>query len=257
MVWAVVGGAFGLCLGWHLRLGLRSAWLAPYLACAILLATTALIEGFWTGQADLPLTASLSLATLAVWQWQRAPARSWLVQAAIFAAAAALAKFEGLPRVGVLVAAVLLEGALQRQPRFWRPAPPLLIAGVAAGLVWAAFELTHAIAANGEHVGPLQPLALGGVLLALLAVFGGVRTGGGVLVAALAWLVAAPALRRPPLRLLTWVVALQLLATLIAFLVSTPSPELEVRTSATRLVEQWLPVALFAAGVGLSETGHL
>ena len=45
----------------------------------------------------------------------------------------------------------------------------------------------------------------------------------------------------------------QAAATLVAFLLSTTAPELEVRTSATRLVEQWLPLALFVAALGLSE----
>src|SRR6266851_7261065 len=90
-VWALVGSAFAICLGWHLRLALRSSWFAPLFALAIVLATTAFADGFWTGQADLALTAYLTLSALAIVQWQRSPSKKWLTQAALFAAAAALA----------------------------------------------------------------------------------------------------------------------------------------------------------------------
>jgi len=39
----------------------------------ILVATSGLLEGFWTGQADLALTVYLTLASLAVVRWQRTP----------------------------------------------------------------------------------------------------------------------------------------------------------------------------------------
>jgi hypothetical protein len=230
----------------------RQPWQAPFFAAGIVLITVALIDGFWTGQADLALTAFLTLATLAVVQWQISPSRQWLLQVAIFAAAAALTKFEGLPRIGVLVAAVLIEAALARNLRFALPA--LIVAG-AAGLatgLWTAFELTHGITPNAEHIGQFQPLALGSVVIALIAVFGGVRTGGGLLVAALAWVLAGRQLFCPPHRLLTLVVLGQLLATLVAFLLSSTSPDIEVRTSATRLFEQFLPLALYVGAVTLS-----
>jgi hypothetical protein len=54
---------------------------------------------------------------------------------------------------------------------------------------------------------------------------------------------------RPPLRLLGLVVLGQLAATLLAFLVTDYSPVLQVQLSATRLVEQWLPLGLFVVGV--------
>jgi len=251
-VWALLGSAFAVCLAWHLRLNLPQPWYAPLFATGIVIATTALEEGFWTGQADLALTAYLSLATLAIVQWQGLPNRLWLIQAAIFAAAAALTKFEGSPRVGVLVAAVLLEAALGKNLRY---AVPALVVAAAAGLaflLWTAFELTHGITPNAEHIGQFQPIALGSVLIALIAVFGGVRTGGGLLVAALAWVIAGRQLICPPLRLLTLVVVGQLLATLTAFLLSSTSPDVEVRTSATRLFEQFLPLALYVGAVTLS-----
>ncbi len=198
------------------------------------------------------MTAFLTLATLAIVQWQNSPSRQWLVQAGIFAAAAALTKFEGLPRVGVLVVAVLLEAVLMRSPKGAVPALVLAAAAGVATLLWTAFELTHGITPNAEHIGQFQPLALGSVLLALLAVFGGVRTGGGLLVAALAWVIAGRQLFCPPQRLLTLVVLGQLVATLVAFLLSSTSPDLEVRTSATRLFEQFLPLALYVGAVTLS-----
>ena len=40
---------------------------------------------------------------------------------------------------------------------------------------------------------------------------------------------------------------------LLAFLVTDYSPVLQVQLSATRLVEQWLPLALFVGAVGLNE----
>jgi hypothetical protein len=251
-VWAVVGSAFAVCLGWHLRLSLRQPWLAPTFAVGIVLATTAFAEGFSTGQADLALTAYLALATLAVFQWLGSPSRLWLMQAAIFAAAAALTKFEGFPRVAVLVAAVLLEAALARSLRRAVPAVYVIAVAGLATLLWTAFELTHGITPNAEHIGQFQPLALGGVLLALVGVFGGVRTGGGLLVALLAWALAGRQLLCPPVRLLAMVVLGQLLATLAAFLLSSTSPEVEVRTSATRLFEQFLPLALFVGAVTLT-----
>jgi hypothetical protein len=250
-VWAPLGSAFGVCRAWHLRLSLRQPWLAPWFATGIVLGTTALVDGFWTGQADLALTAYLTLATLAAVQWQRSPNPAWLIQASLFAAAAALTKLEGFPRVGVVVSALLLETLLLRNVRYALPAPLLAASAGLAPLLWIAFELTHGITPNAEHIGQLQPLALGGVLLALAAVFGGVRTGGGVLVAILGWVVTGRQLLCPTLRLLTLVVLGQLAATLAAFMFSSTSPELEVRTSATRLFEQFLPLALYVSAVGL------
>jgi hypothetical protein len=256
-IWAIVGSAFAVCLAWHLRLALRTAWLAPYLAAAILLTTTALIEGFWTGQADLALTAYLTLATLAAWRWQQAPDRAWLAQMAVFGAAAALTKFEGLPRIGLVAAVLVVEGMLARRAQIWAPALALGVPALVVSLLWLAVEATRAISPNQEHVGVFQPLAIGSVALALVAVFGGVRTGGGLLVVALTWAAGGRALFDPTLRVLTLVVLAQAGATLVAFLVSATSPAIEVGTSATRLVEQWLPLALFVGAVGLSRTGHL
>jgi hypothetical protein len=253
-VWAVVGSAFAVCLGSHLRLALdkRWTWLAPYLAVGIVLAPTMLLDGFWTGQADLALTAYLSLATLAAWHWLRSSERMWLVQAAVFSAAAALTKFEGLPRIGVLVAAVLVESVLARDVRMWRLAMVLALAAVAGSALWTAFELTHGIAPNGEHTGALQVATIGLMLYALTEVFGGVRTGGGLLVAALSWLVSRRDLLRPPLRVLGLVVVGQGLTTLLGFLISTTAADIEVVTSATRLFEQFMPLALFVGAVGMS-----
>src|SRR5438105_10622809 len=101
-------------------------------------------------------------------------------------------------------------------------------------------QLARGITPNAEHVGGLQPFAIGGVVVALLGVFGGIRSGGGLLVTALAWLAAVPHLRAPPLRLLALVVLGQLLATVVGFLLSSGAPDVEVRTSATRLVEQFM-----------------
>jgi hypothetical protein len=258
-IWALVGGAFAVCLAWHLRASLRTgaAWLAPYLAAAIVLATPGLLEGFWTGQADLALTVYLCLATFAVWQWHQAEDRRWLVQAAIFSAAAALTKFEGLPRVGLVALALLVEAALARTWRVWPPLLAMVVPALVAWLLWTAFELTHAITPNTEHIGPFQPLAIGGVVVALVAVFAGVRNGGGLVMAAATWALSIREVLSPPLRLLAVVVVVEALATLVAFLVSSTAPDVEVLTSATRLVEHFLPIALFVGALGLARTGHL
>jgi hypothetical protein len=85
----------------------------------------------------------------------------------------------------------------------------------------------------------------------MMAVFGGIRTGGGLLVAGLAWLLAGRRLLCAPVRLLALVVVGEMAATALAFLVSDAAPDVEVRTSATRLVGQWLPLALCAAVIAL------
>jgi hypothetical protein len=127
----------------------------------------------------------------------------------------------------------------------------------AASLLWTAFEATHSITANAEHLGPFQPLSLVAVLITLAAVLGGVRTGGGVLVAFLAWVVAGRCMFSGRLRLISLIVLGELAGTLLAFLLSNTSPEIEVRTSATRLFEQFLPLALFAGAVGLSKSAPI
>jgi hypothetical protein len=158
-----------------------------------------------------------------------------------------------LPRIAVLTAAILLDAALVKKGRYAVPALDTAAAAGLATLLWTRFELTHGITPNAEHLGQFQPVALGSVLLALAAVFGGVRTGGAVLVAALAWALAGRQLFCPPLRLLTLVVLGQLAATLAAFLFSSTSPEIEVGTSATRLFEHFLPLALYVGAVTLSQ----
>jgi hypothetical protein len=252
MAWALVGSAFGVCLSWHLRLSLRIPWLAPYLGSAIVLSTIMLLDGFWTGQADLALTAFLTLATLAVMRWHQSPERVWLAQAAILGAAAALTKFEGFPRVGVVVLVLVIEAWLARRRDPLIPAAVVAAAAGAAWLLWTGFQLTHDIPANAEHLGQFQPAALLGVLSSLVAVFAGIRTGGAFLIVVLSYVIVWRHLAAEPLRLIGLVVLGQFVATLVAFLVSNAPPETEVRTSATRLFEQFLPLALFVSAVGLS-----
>ena len=218
-----------------------------------MLATPQLLEGFWTGQADLALTAYLTMATLAIWQWRGEAHRRWLVQAALFGAACALTKYEGVPRIAVVLLAVVILAALER---CWPRAIPALVVGVAvavAYLPWLAFRAVHGIQGTSEHLSQLQPQALGATLAALGDVFAGVRTGGALLVSALALVLAGPRLFRPRYRLLTLIVLGQLLATLLAFLVSETAPDVQARTSATRLFEHFLPLALFIAALWLDE----
>lgn len=251
-VWAPVGAAFAVCLAWHLRLCVRPAWLAPLVSLGVLLATTELLESFFTGQGDLALTAFLTLATLAIFQYQRQSQPGWLIQAALFGLAAGLTKYEGLFRVGVVVLAVLVEGLLGGRSRRLLPAAGSLAVGALVGyLPWVVFRDQHQIAVTSEHLSRLQLGATGAVLAALAVAFAGVRTGGGLLVglvglaAGLIGGAGRDLLTQPPLRLLGLVVLGQLIATLLAFLVTDYSPVLQVQLSATRLVEQWLPVALF------------
>jgi hypothetical protein len=253
-VWPLIGSAFAICLAWHLRNALQRRWLAPFFASAIVLGTAQLLEGFWTGQADLALSTYLCLTTLAVWQWRGAPDRRWLVQAALFAAAAALTKYEALPRLGVLVVAVITVAALERcLSQRSLPALTVALAAALAYLPWLAYRALHGVTTSSEHLSQFQPQALGATLIALLAVFGGIRTGGALLVAAATAVLAGPRLLRPRYRLLTLAVVLQLLATILAFLVSDTAPDVQARTSATRLFAHWLPIALFATALWLDE----
>ena len=248
--WAPLGAGFVVCLAQHLRLLITRAWLAPLLALGLLLATPELLEGFSTGQGDLALTAYLTLATLALFQWQRHADSLWLVQAAVFGAAAGLTKYEGLFRVAVVVLAIVLEALLARRAPLVRPAVVLAAATALGYLPWAFFRAVHHIEVTPEHISHLQLGATGAVLLALGAAFSGVRVGGGLVVAAIGWIgVGWRQLCAPPFRLLTLAVLGQVLATLLAFLITDYSPVLQVQLSATRLVEQWLPLALFVVAV--------
>jgi hypothetical protein len=252
-VWPLIGSAFAVCLAWHLRLTIGRTWLAPTFGALIVLASSELLESFWTGQADLALTAYLTLATLAAWQWLRTPDRRWLIHLALFGAAVSLTKYEGVPRVGVVVLALLIEAWWARCRRHVVPAIVLGGGAVFGYLPWLAFRWLDGISASAEHIDSFQPAAFGAVLLALVAVFGGVRSGGGVLAVILTWILALRELFTPRFRLLSLVVLGQLAATLLAFLVSETAPDVQARTSATRLVGQFMPVALFLGAAWLAE----
>jgi hypothetical protein len=229
------------------------AWLAPLLGLGVLLGTTELAESFSTGQGDLALTGFLCLATLAAFQAQREPRRAWLVQTAIFGLGAGLTKYEGLPRVGVVVLALAFEALLSRRAALLQAAGVLAGAALLGYLPWLVFRAVHNIAVTSEHVSHLQLEATLPVLAALGVAFASLRAGGGVLVSMLGLGLALShprhELLRPPLRLLGLVVLGQLAATVLAFLVTDYSPVLQVQLSATRLLEQWLPLALFLVGV--------
>jgi hypothetical protein len=217
----------------------------------VLLGTTELAESFSTGQGDLALTGFLCLATLAAFQAQRQPRRAWLVQAAIFGLGAGLTKYEGLPRVGVVVVALVLEALLSRRGAVMQAAGVLAAAALLGYAPWIIFRAVHGIQVTSEHVSHLQPEAVLPVLAALAVGFASVRAGGGLVVSLLGVGIGLQTLARPPLRLLSLVVLGQLAATLLAFLVTDYSPVLQVQLSATRLVEQWLPLALFLVGVSV------
>jgi len=255
-LWAVFGASFGVCLVQHLRLALDASarWPAPVLALVIILATPQLLEGFWTGQADLALTVYLTLMVLAMLRWYSEHQTGWLVQAMFLGAGVALTKYEGLFRVGVVLIAFVAELLIRRRPANIGGAVSVGLASSLAYVTWALFRNLHGIQVTSEHLSHFQPEAIGSVLLALAAVFGGVRTGGGLVVSGLACVAAGKRLLQPPLRFLTFVVVGQLAATLLGFLVTADSPALQVQLSATRLFEQFMPIALFASALWLCES---
>src|SRR5262245_31228146 len=83
-------------------------------------------------------------------------ARRWLVHIALFGAAAALTKYEGLPRVGVVVLALLVEALLARCRKHVQPALALGVAAVVGYLPWLAFRWLHGIGATSEHISQIQ-----------------------------------------------------------------------------------------------------
>ena len=226
-IWALLGSAFAICLAWHLRLALGRAWLAPVLRRGDQSSPRPqLLDGFWTGQADLALTAYLTLATLAVWQWQRAADRAGSSRRRCSAPPAALTKYEGLPRVAVVLLAVLLVAALERcRPR----ALPALVVGVAVALAYAAVARASARSTasprSSEHLSQLQPPAIRraarGTGRRLRRGAHRRRTAGRRADVAL----LARRLLDAALPLLSLVVLGQLLATLLAFLVSDTAPD--------------------------------
>lgn len=259
--WAILGSAFAVVLGWHLHAVLRPRWTAPLASLGILAVTPQLLQGFWTGQADLPLAAFLTLGALALFRWQSArPAeeRAWLAQAGVFLGAASLMKFEGIYRVALVLGVLALEGLLRRAPRRWALAALALTATSLGALVpWLLFRQLHAIPVSAEHLVMPRWADAPSVMGALLATFGGVRAGAGILVGGLGLLLAARRLFRAPLRFLALVSLVQAAATVLAFFTSSTAPATQVLTSANRLVLQFEPVLLFAIaaaiGQGLAE----
>lgn len=254
-VWAVLGAAFAVCLAEHGRALLAKDWAGPLVSIGILLAATQLIDSFWTGQADLSLTVYLTCSVLALQRWRAAPGRhrGWLIQACVFGAAAALTKYEGVFRVGMVAVALLVDAKLWPRPR------PAVLACViyfliAAGLaaVWGVFIQLHGIPlASQEHLSVPQWSATLNTVAALLRQFAGIRTGGALLVLAATALVAGRrALGFEP-RFLLLVTVGQAFGTFAAFLVAS-DPVAEVQTSATRLVMQFLPIALLLAAYCLA-----
>lgn len=250
-IWAVIGGAFTVCLAAQLHGAMRARWLAPWLAIAIVGITPELLDGFFTGQADLPLAAFLTLASLAGWQWLRHPTPGGLIQVGLFAAAAALCKLEAGPRLAVVALAFGADAVLSRKTDLIRPIATLAIAITLPLVIWTAVANAASISPNSEHVGAFQAGAAPRVASALAAVFGGIRTGGGLVVTVLAWLLAGTAVVRSDIRVLTLVGIGQIAATLIAFFIGSTDPVVQVQTSATRLVGQILPLVLVAAILGI------
>jgi hypothetical protein len=160
-----------------------------------------------------------------------------------------------VPRVAVLLLAVVLVAGLEQ---CWPRALPALVVGVAvavAYLPWLIFRAIHGISASSEHLSQLQPQALGRLFGALVGVFAGVRTGGALLVVALTVALAGPRLIAPRFRLLSLVVLGEVLATFLAFLVSETAPDLQALTR-RRGFSTLCAVALFWSRCGWTRFGH-
>lgn len=259
VIWALAGSAFVFSLAWHLRLALPRPSRAPYYALGILLGTELLLESFWTGQADLALTAFLCLGTLALFRVQRCANRAsapWLAQAAIFFLAASLTKYEGAFRVAFILGVFALESLWARAPaRRWLST--CIVCALAAGagvLVWAIFEAVFHVTASSEHLVAPDFEAIPAIARALVKAFAGIRSGGSLLVVAVGLALFARTAVRPPYRFLTLVVAVQFLATLASFLTSATDPALEVLDAANRLFLQWLPLAFVVIALALESS---
>ena len=78
--------------------------------------------------------------------------QAWLVQVAVFGAAAALTKFEGAPRIGVVVVVLAIDAALARRRAGILPALVLALAASGGWLVWtvlASRDACHKDTAEG------------------------------------------------------------------------------------------------------------
>ena len=176
-VWAVIGGAFAVCLAWHLRLSLRSAgWRRTWRwhRAGHDGAPRRLLDG----QADLALTAYLTLATLAAWQWQRTRrSRLAACRSAVFGGRRGADQVRGLAarrRRGR--GHRVVEALPWRWPSEHTVGAALCLVGPAPAGIAGCGSLVEAHAWRSPRTpstsGPFQPLAIGGVLLALV---GGLR----------------------------------------------------------------------------------
>lgn len=254
-LWGLLGAAFTVCVAWHARLVLRPTWIAPLVALGVLLGSIELVENFWTGQADLALTAFLTLSTLALYQWVRTSHGGWLVQAVVFGGGAALTKYEGLYRV-VVVAVALAGYAVLTRDR-WRASLSVAAAYAALSALWsspwALYRWIYNIPVGGEHISGLQWLAAPAVAAALLDVLRGFRTGGGVLVTFLALVGGWRTAVRAPALFLTLVLVGHAASTFLGFLATESAPDRQVYVVAPRLLLQFAPVGLFLAACCLVE----
>ena len=198
---------------------------------------------------DSTLAYLLAVAAVAGILWLEDGARAWLVLAAVFLAAAALTKPEGV-LLGALLAVVLLATASVLRGRF-APAGLVLVLGPAATIPWRVWLAAHAqpVQADVYSWGSLaHPVFLAhrfdrltyatGKMADLLADSG--RWSAVLPLALAALIVLAPVLRALSAALAAWiVVAFFGLATV--YWIGTPDVHWYVSTSAYRVVAN-LPV---------------
>jgi hypothetical protein len=225
--------------------------LVGLLVCA---GASATIFSALSGYGDLPLTAGLTVAAGAGVIWLRGDDRALLLSAA-GAALAAWSKFEGLPSVLLVLAAVLAgahalgRGELRRAAATW-------LAVVAAAIVpWWAFVASEGVGGGREHVSRLY-LEPGFILSNVGRVL--VRPGdfalwwplmlGLLALTAPAWWRAGAATRT--LVLLTLA---ELVAVLSAYVVSSHAGSVQdVRATAPRLYVHWMPTVALAVACGVA-----
>jgi hypothetical protein len=144
----IVAVAFFAALASLLSTRVRPALLWPCLALLVLLPTLTQLIGSSLG--DEPLVESLGLAAacVALWTLEREPRLA--VLAAIFLAAAALAKNEGMA-IGLVLASTVLAISLVRTPRRLLVPVLLVLAPVVAAVPWRLWLRSHHVSAYPDY----------------------------------------------------------------------------------------------------------
>jgi hypothetical protein len=224
------------------------ALLAWTVALAVAAAPTLQIQTA-TAVADVPLAVFFALAGLAGWRWVEEGARTLLLLAGLFAAAAVGTKVEG--RVFVLLLGIVLAVAAARHRRPLRELALVAAAVAASALPWVLWARTHEIADVFSAGGGLSPGGVGRIPSATASLLWELADPSSWLVvvglAAAAVVVALTRASRREAGLYTLLVTLGSLAAMVAVYWVTPLDfDYHVATSVRRVVTA--PV-LFAAAL--------